>query len=196
VCSSDLDDELAAIDMLEQRISLEKQRADVIADAAEAERKVRAGLGLARPLTPAQEAATRIKEIRDQAAEQVASIDRQLKLLDAQVEGQAALFGLTSDLASLEQRRLDITRLITGETVAQIRAIQDVIALNRAAIDAGLALPLGGTPVFPVVSGGQVITVTGGINISVTPSPGMTPREAWEAVHDGIEYGMGHRHEI
>jgi len=190
------DDELEAIDMLTRRIDLEKQRADVIADAAKQEREVRTGLGLARPLTPAQEAATRIKEIRKQRDEQLASIDRQLKLLDAQVEGQAVLFGLTSDLASLEQRRLDITRLITGETNAQIAAIQAAILLNRAAIDAGLALPLGGTPIFPVISGGQVITVTGGINISVTPSPGMTPREAWEAVHDGIEWGMGHRHEI
>jgi len=190
------DDELQAIDLLERRIDLEKQRADVIASAAEEERKVRAGLGITRPLTPAQEAAVQIKEIRKQRDEELTSIDRQLKLLDAQVEGQAVLFGLTQDLASLEQRRLDITKLITGETNAQIKAIMDVIAANRALIDQSLALPLGGTPIFPVISGGQVITVTGGINISVTPSPGMTPREAWEAVHDGIEWGMGHRHEI
>ncbi|MCJ7504628.1 MAG: hypothetical protein MUP80_16440 [Acidobacteriia bacterium] len=191
------DDELAAIDLLERRIDLETQRSKVIADAAKAEREVRTGLGLARPLTPAQEAATRIKQIREQAAEQVASIDRQLKMLDAQVEGQAVLFGLTQDLTSLEQRRLDITRLITGETNAQIRAIQDFITANRAAIDAGLALPLGGTPIFPTISGGQVTNVfNGGITVDVHPHPGMTPREAWEAVHDGIEWGMGHRHEI
>jgi hypothetical protein len=191
------DDELEAIDMLTRRIDLEKQRADVIADAAKQEREVRAGLGLARPLTPAQEAALRIKEIRDQRDERVAAIDRELNLLNAELEGRAQLFGLTQDLNALEERRLDLTRAIGEETNAQIRAIQDFIAANRAAIDAGLALPLGGTPVLPIIRNGQVVNnFTGDINVTVHPHPGMTPREAWEAVHDGIEWGMGHRHEI
>jgi hypothetical protein len=191
------DDELEAIDMLTRRIDLEKQRADVIADAAKQEREVRAGLGLARPLTPAQEAALRIKEIRDQRDERVAAIDRELNLLNAELEGRAQLFGLTQDLNALEERRLDLTRAIGEETNAQIRAIQDFIAANRAAIDAGLALPLGGTPVLPIIRNGQVVNnFTGDINVTVQPHPGMTPREAWEAVHDGIEWGMGHRHEI
>ena len=192
------DDELDAIDLLERRIDLEKQRADVVADAAKQEREVRAGLGLARPLTPAQEAAQKIKDIRDQAAERLKDIDRQLAYLDAELEGRAELFGLTQDLNALEQQRLDLTRSITEETNAQIKAIMDVIALNRTIIDQALALPLGGTPVFPIVSGGQVVNwnFTGDINVTVQPHPGMTPREAWEAVHDGIEWGMGHRHEI
>ena len=191
------DDELEAIDMLTRRIDLEKQRADVIADAAKQEREVRAGLGLARPLTPAQEAALRIKEIRDQRDERVAAIDRELNLLNAELEGRTQLFGLTQDLNALEERRLDLTRAIGEETNAQIRAIQDFIAANRAAIDAGLALPLGGTPVLPIIRNGQVVNnFTGDINVNVQPHPGMTPREAWEAVHDGIEWGMGHRHEI
>jgi hypothetical protein len=191
------DDELAAIDLLERRIDLEKQRGDVIADAAKQERDVRARLGIARPLTPAQQAALEIKEIRKTRDERIEAIDRELNLLNAQLEGRAALFGLTQDLNALEERRLDLTRLETGEINAQIRAIQSFIAANRTAIEAGLALPLGGTPVFPIIRNGQVVNnFTGDINVNVHPHPGMTPREAWEAVHDGIEWGMGHRHEI
>jgi hypothetical protein len=191
------DDELEAIDMLQRRIDLEKQRADVIADAAKQEREVRAGLGLARPLTPAQQAALRIKEIREQRDERIAAIDKELRLLDAQLEGRAALFGLTQDLNALEERRLDLTRSIGEETNAQIKALQDFLTANRELFELGLALPLQNMPNLPIISGGQVVTnFTGDIIVTVNPSPGMTPREAWEAVHDGIEWGMGHRHEI
>jgi len=186
------EDELQAIDMLQQRIDLEKERTDVIADAAKQEREVRAGLGITRPLTPAQQAALRIKEIRDQRDERVGAIDKELKLLDAQLEGRAELFNLTDALAALEARRLDLTRLTTQEMNAQIRAMQDVIALNRAAIDQGLALPLGGTPVFPFVAGGQVVTnFNGDITVEFQPTPGATPAQDWERFRQTLEYGMG-----
>ena len=194
------DAELETIDLLEKEIDLQKQRSDVIKTAADQERAVRARLGITKPVTPAQQAALDIKAIREQRDEQLASIDRELKYNEAQLEGKTALFNLTLDLNALESRRLELTRLITQEWVAQRQALTDFMAAYREQINAAMAMPTAANmPNLPNLIGlagtqtSTVFTVNGDLNIEVPVPPGSTPAEAWKLIQSGIQYGMEQR---
>ncbi len=170
------DEELDAIDLLKQQIDLQQQRADIEKQAADAELAVRRRSGLDRALTPAQQAALEIRAIREKRDEQLKQIDEQQRLLSAELEGKAELFGLdlksldiTAQRTALIDRQVELTRQMTAELVAQIRAQQDFfrdLAAGRIpALPAGL-LPTGfnfpGGGIFQLQPGAVQITVTGG----------------------------------
>lgn len=154
-------EEQDTLGLLRQSLDLQKQREQVISDAADAELAVRRRLGLARALTPEQEAALEIKKIRQQRDEQLKQIDEQKQLLDAQLEGRAELFGwnlkdmdVASAKAAILDRQLAIERAITAETIAQVKAQQDLF--SQLAAGKIPSLPVGVLPpgfAFPTGAG-------------------------------------------
>lgn len=186
------EDELEVIDLLQREIDLHKAREEAINDAAKAERDVRSRLGITRQLTPAQEAAIQIREIRRRRDERVEEIDRELQLVDAQLEGRRELYELGLTEEELFARRLDLTRQETAEIRERIRLIQEFLQQNAAAFAAAFSSfpPGAGVPNVPFFTGSHF--TPGGITVGqvlINPHPGMSPREAWEIVREGMEYG-------
>ncbi len=88
-------DQEDTLNMMKQTLDLEKQRQQVISDEADAELNIRRGLGLARALTPEQEAALQIKKLQQQRDDQLQQIDEQQATLKADLDGRMQLFGWT-----------------------------------------------------------------------------------------------------
>lgn len=171
-----------AIDLLLQQIDLQKQREQIISDAATAEQQARAAAGLDRALTPAQQAALQIKAIEDQKNAQLQAIDEQLAQIDAQIGAQKELFGLTSDRNDLLAKQLDIQKEITAETVAAISA--QMAFYNQLLNGTIPSLPAG---IFP---GSSVSTYSiNGITIQVNLPAGtaLTPDQAASIVKQGLD---------
>lgn len=125
-------DEQNILGMLRQDIDLRQQQQDIIQNAADQERQIRQSLGLQRTLTPAQQAAQQIAAIEKQKNTQLAALKEQQDSLEAQINGQAELFGYSvKDLANADAKQkiiaaqLDIEKKMTAEIVAQIKAQQD-----------------------------------------------------------------------
>lgn len=161
------DEEKSTLDLLQKEIDLEKQRTDIINQAYSQARSIQDSLGLSRAFTPAQSAALRIREINIQRDQQLYQVDQQKQLLDAEIGGQAALFGWSlKDLQSADAktkllaRQVDLQKQLTALTVMQITANQDFLkSLNAGQIPALPANLLPSGFLFP----------TGG---AYTPTPG------------------------
>lgn len=194
------DDEQETIDLLLRDIDLQKQRADIVKQAADAELAVKQKLGLGRILTPAQQAAQEIKSIRDQRDEKLASLDEEAARLKAQIEGRAELFGFSSAETVLQgerndllARQLELERSITAEIIARIREQQAIFA----SLAAGLipSLPAGILPSGFAVPAGAQYNFPGNITIQVVLPNGadITPREAAAIFRAGVAEAAARR---
>jgi hypothetical protein len=177
-------DEQGTLDALRQEITLREQRADILKSAADQELAIRQSLGVQRVLTPGQQAAKQIKDIETAKNKQLAALDEQQATLDAQINGQAELYGWSlKDLdiagakAKLIAEQLSLTQQITAETIAQIKAQQDYYAtilsgklptLPVGTLPSGFTFPTGGTA--PTGVGGVTMTV-GTINVTLPQFP-------------------------
>lgn len=185
------DEEQATIDLLLQSIDLQKQREQILEDAAERERNVRRSLGLERALTPEQSAAKQIAAIRKQRDEQLKALDEQQARLNAELEGRAELFDLNlegldvdAQRTALVDRQLVLQREITAELVAQIQAQQSFFAdLAAGRIP---ALPAGVLPSGFAAPAGSNFTIG---SVQIVVGSGVTPSEA-EEIGRGVLAGL------
>jgi hypothetical protein len=134
-------------------------------------------MGLAPALTPAQQAAQRLKDLNKAHDEQIQQLDEQAAQLKAQMDGRIELFSWTQkDLDATGARalilahQLDLERSITAETIARIKAQQDLFGQLASGKIPGLPdgiLPPGFT--FP---GGSSYTIgTANITIQFPKTP-------------------------
>jgi len=196
-------EEQQTFDLLLQTVDLQKQRQKIIDDSAEAERNVRRQFGLAPALSPAQQAAKQIKDIRKQRDEQLKQNDEEQARLKAQLEGRAELFGWSlKDLDAAGARdkilahQLELERAITAETIERIRAQQAYLA--QLASGRIPSLPEGVLPpgfMFPSGAGAQYNTFAPGSVVINFPNMPTNPDQFADIVRRGLaQIGSGRTH--
>jgi len=156
--------------MLRQDISLRQQQSDLINNTNLQIQQITQSLGVSRVLTPAQSAAQQIAQIKYNEQEQLANMTEQQNTLEAQLNGQAELFGWSvKDLSNtnaktlLIQKQLDLQTAITAQTVAQIAAEKQYYGSLLSGVIP--TLPAGGLPTpFSGIPAGSNYTF-GNINI-------------------------------
>jgi hypothetical protein len=186
------DAEQETIDLLQQEIDLQKQRQQIIEDAAKAEHDVKSRLGLARTLTPAQQANQEIKAIREARDEKLKALDEEQKRLDAQLEGRKELFGLQADSNLLLERELELIRAGNLEWVDRVRLLQQFLTTNKDAFEKALATfaPGTGLPTWPTMAGitnNTTIQNIGPVNLQAYPD--QTPQQLYAQFRRAMEYG-------
>ncbi len=189
-------EEQQTLDLLQKEIDLQQQKTNLINSAYIQQRQISNSLALSRAATPAQSAALQIREVGIQRDQQLQQLDMQDKILKAQIDGQAQLFGWTlKDLQSADAKtkllaqQVELTKQITAETISQITANQNFLK----SLQAGLipAVPAGLLPSnFPGFPGGGQYSSTPGasgaapiINIY---APSGNARDIANTLRDGL----------
>ncbi len=171
------DEEQNLLGLMSQDADIRQQQKDLLVNEASQIASVTGGLGVGRTWTPAEQAALQIKQIKLQANQQLIQLQDQQKLLDAQIDGEAQLYGLSmQDLdaanakALILQKQLDITKQIAAETDATIKAemqwYQELLSgkipnLPVGALPPGFSWPTGGGSNFTFADGAIQINVNG-----------------------------------
>jgi len=174
--------EKETVSLMLRQIDLQKQREQIVRQAAESEAEARRRGGLNRALTPGQQAALDVQKIREQRDEQLAQIQEQEDLLRAQLEGRAELFDLDLDRNGLLAKQLELERQTTAEIVARIEQQKDFFRQ----LSAGLipSLPYG---LIPGGSSNFNWNIDGAtIQIVLPEGTTFTPETAAQIVRDGL----------
>lgn len=164
-----LNEEQTTLGLLQKEIDLQQQKSQLINQTYAQQKSIADSLALNRAQTPAQSAALQIRETGIQSDYQLQQLDQQQQLLEAQIDGQAQLFGWdlqdlqTADAKTkLLQQQVALQQQLTAQTVAQIKANQSFLGqLNAGNIP---ALPPGSLP-------SNFTWPTGG---AYSPTPGAT----------------------
>lgn len=135
-----LQSEQSIISAMLQENDLITQRANLIKSTQDQIDAVLYQGVLSRSQSEAQTKAQQIQTIQDNANQQLQSLDDQKNALDAQIAGQAQLFGLTNDVTTLKQTQLNIEKQISAEQAVQVAAEQKLLQQLQ-------ALPAGATSV-------------------------------------------------
>lgn len=187
-------EEQKTVDLMRQSIDLVMQRAQLVRSEAMQERQIRVGLGQAVALTPAQQAAQQLRDIRQQTAVQLAAIDEQQANVKAQLDGQMQLFGWTQkDLDATDAKtklialQLDLQKKLTLETVNQIQAQM----VWYAQLSKGLIpnLPPGYLPssiLTPVALPNTYNMPNAQIVLNINGSSGLTPDQIAQLLRDAL----------
>ena len=184
-------DEQNVLGMLRQDIDLREQQQQIVTNANQQEAQIRQSLGLQRTLTPAQQAAQQIALIEQQKNAQLASLKEQQNMLEAQLDGQAELFGFSvKDLDNQNEKaviiaaQLALQKQQTAEIATQIAQQQafyqsllsgTIPSLPSNLLPPGFSLPGGATYNF-----GQGA-------IAITAPPGMTAAQLADAFSGAID---------
>jgi hypothetical protein len=139
-----LQSEQGIITAMLQENDLVKQRADLIKSTQDQINSVLFQGVLSRSQSEAQTKAAQIQTIRDNANAQLKSIDDQKSALDVQIDGQAKLFGLTTDVTTLKQTQLAIEKQISAEQAVQIAAEQKLLQQLQEVKAGATSVDLGG----------------------------------------------------
>jgi hypothetical protein len=163
-------DEQDTLNLMMQELDVKKQITDLNTSYNDSVLDVKRSLGLAAALTPEQQAAKQLKDLKKQHDDQLASLTAQQSDLQAQLDGRMELFGWTQkDLnattarAAILDQQLTIERSITAETIARITAQEAYLA--QMASGKIPALPAGTLPPgfsFPTGTGSQYNTFSPG----------------------------------
>jgi hypothetical protein len=181
-------EEQQTVNMMLQSIDLTAQRAQIVTDEALQETNIRRSLGLAVALTPAQQAAQQIAILRKNRDLQLAQIDQQKAMLQAQLDGQMQLFGWTQkDLTAADTKKrllaeqLDLQRSITAETIASITAQTNYFA----ALAAG-KIPKLPASVYPANFNTGSMTYSPQVTVNVAGT-NATPEQIAKAITDVLK---------
>lgn len=167
------------LSLLQQDLSLQQQRIQIMTQAAQQEQNIRNSLSLGRAYTPAQSAAEQIRQLKVQTAQQLVPLDQQQKLIEAQIGDQGKLFGINVKNLDTQQAmnevlsaQLEVQKHITDEVMAQISAQQDWYSqLANGKIPSLPAGSLPGGPGYgglPTTFGGTVTVQPGAVVINTT----------------------------
>ena len=167
--------EARAIENALQLNALLQQREEILADAFEAERRVRSRGVLERTRSVAQEKSAEIEAIRRQRDERLAELDGTIRLLQLKVDTEAQIFDLAQDRVALEMRLLELRAAEFDREAAQLAALRDVVQGIVPGTSGFLTL----TPALR-----QVLNL-GGVQIFV--GEGATPAQARAAGEEAIE---------
>jgi hypothetical protein len=168
-------DQMDTLNMMKQQLDLTKQRNDLNDSYSQSVLNIKRSLGLAPALTPAQQAAIQLRDLKKQHDDQLAQIDEQAATLKAQLDGRAELFGWSlKDLntatarAAILAQQLTIERAITAETIARITATEGMLAqmaagkipsLPAGVLPPGFSFPSGTNSTYNIQPGAIVINV-------------------------------------
>lgn len=132
------------------------ERQQILADAAEEERRIRSRGVLERQRSTAQEKSADLEGARRQREERLAEIDSDIRLAQLKLDSESQVFTLASERVALETRLLELRAAEFEREAAQLAALRDVVAgmLPGASGLFGLApalrteLNLGGVQIF------------------------------------------------
>lgn len=139
-----LQSEQGIISAMLQENDLIKQRADLIKSTQDQINSVLFQGVLSRSQSEAQTKAQQIQTIQQNAATQLQALDDQKSALDAQIAGQAQLFGLTTDVTTLKQTQLAIEKQISAEQAVQIASEQKLLQQLQQVAAGATSVDLGG----------------------------------------------------
>jgi hypothetical protein len=182
-------EERAIEDALELN-SLLREREEIIASAAEQERRVLSRGVLERQRTVAQDKSAELEAIRRRRDEQLEELDRNIRIQQLKVDSEARVFDLARDRIALEERLLELKALAFGREAAQLAALRDIVAGILPAA-AGLftlspalrqVLNLGGVQIFV----GENVTPAQAQSAGESVMEGMLRRLAQERARYGL----------
>ncbi len=105
-----------------------QERADLLADSADQERRILTRGVLERQHTFAQDQSAEIEAVRRQRDEQLAALDQEIQVQQLKVDSEARVFHLASDRVALETRLLELKAVEFDREATQLAALQDVVA--------------------------------------------------------------------
>lgn len=120
--------EQAAIEDALKLNDLLREREELLAESAEAERRIRTRGVLERQRTVAQDKATELEALRQQRDERLAELDQQIQLLQLKVDIESRVFDVARDRIALETRLLELKEQEFERETARLAALRDVVA--------------------------------------------------------------------
>jgi hypothetical protein len=158
-----------------------RQREDLLATAAQDERRVLSRGVLERQRTVAQDKSVELETIRRSRDERLADLDQNIRVLQLKVDTEARVFDLARDRIALEARLLDLKAEEFNRETAQLAALKEIVT--------GIVPGAGGlfalTPAL-----GQVLNL-GSVQIYVGDnSSASQARAAGEQVIEGMLRGL------
>lgn len=108
--------------------NLLREREQLLADAAEQERRIRSRGVLERQRTIAQEKSAELAEAQRQRDEKLQSLDQEIRLAQLKVDSEARVFELATDRVALETRLLELRAAEFDREAAQLAALRQVVA--------------------------------------------------------------------
>ncbi|MBI3406378.1 MAG: hypothetical protein HY046_13065, partial [Acidobacteria bacterium] len=105
-----------------------RERAQLLSDSAEEERKIRSRGVLERQRTVAQDKSSELEEARRKRDERLAELDQDIQLAQLKVDSEARVFNLASERVTLETRLLELRAAEFDREAAQLAVLRDVVA--------------------------------------------------------------------
>lgn len=104
------------------------EREQILAEAAEEERRILTRGVLERQRTVAQEKAIELEAVRRRRDERLAQLDQDIQLLQLKVDTESKVFDLTRDRVALEMRLLELKAQEFERETARLAALKEVVA--------------------------------------------------------------------
>lgn len=105
-----------------------REREELLAEAAEEERRIRSRGVLERQQTVAQQKGQELQAARDRREERLAELDQEIRVLQLKVDAESSVFELAVDRVNLEMRLLELKAAEFDREAAQLSALRDVVA--------------------------------------------------------------------
>jgi hypothetical protein len=158
-----------------------RQREDLLASSAEAERSILSRGVLERQRTVAQDKSVELEALRQSRDERLAELDQSIQLQQLKVDAESRVFNLTQDRVALEMRLLDLKAAEFDREAAQLAALKDIVA--------GIIPGAGG--LFTLTPSLQQVLNLGSVQIFVgdTAAPAQA-QAAGEQVIEGMLRGL------
>lgn len=120
--------ERAAIEDALQLNELLREREDLLAEAAEEERRIRARGVLERQRPIAQQKAGELDALRRRREERLAELDQDIRLLQLKVDTEAQVFDLARDRVALEMRLLELKSRELERETSRLVTLKEIVA--------------------------------------------------------------------
>lgn len=120
--------ERAAIEDALQLNELLREREDLLAEAAEEERRIRARGVLERQRPIAQQKAEELDALRRRREERLAELDQDIRLLQLKVDTEAQVFDLARDRVALEMRLLELKSRELERETSRLVTLKEIVA--------------------------------------------------------------------
>jgi hypothetical protein len=173
--------ETQAIEDALQLNDLLRQREDLLASSAEAERRILSRGVLERQRTVAQDKSVELEALRKSRDERLAELDQSIQLQQLKVDAESRVFTLTQDRVALEMRLLDLKASEFDREAAQLAALKEIVA--------GIVPGAGG--LFTLTPSLQQILNLGSVQIFVGDNAAPTQaRAVGEQVIEGMLRGL------
>jgi hypothetical protein len=118
--------EEAAIEDALRLNDLLREREELLAESAEAERQIRSRGVLERQRSIAQDKSAEIEALRERRDERLAELDQSIRVQQLKVDSESRVFDLTQERVALEMRLLELKAREFDREAAQLAALRDV----------------------------------------------------------------------